>query len=171
MRVHSLTMYQTSGTGAVASKTAQLYGHCVNEVFDKSYLKKKNGGSYNLDAWDMLDKGANLRAQTLKKGELPLHVAARHGPLGCVRLLVTWKDPIVCAQCNVRNDDGDTPLDLAVRARETAAASVQGVAGKNVCVVCRKSTQNKCSKCLVVRVGSLALFRLVRSRAPPPFWE
>jgi ankyrin repeat protein len=58
----------------------------------------------------LLNHGANTGACLVGSGESPLHLACRHGLVGCVRLLAPHSDVRLAA-----GDDRTTPLHLAAR--------------------------------------------------------
>ena len=102
-------------------------------------------------------QGANLEAQTGDgRGDTPLHVAARHVSIGAFRCML---GRVPAESLTVRNDEGDTVLDLALRAVDEAVAAArepytpslvhqtQAAAAAAVCLRCGAAASKKCGKC------------------------
>ena len=90
---------------------------------------KAGGGDTPLDwaimgkrtgAADLLRKHGGMMVEELRSGMTPLHAAARKGLKEVVELLIHEG-----ADVNAKDDDGDTPLDLALSAWEDDSPEVK----------------------------------------------
>jgi ankyrin repeat protein len=102
---------------------------------------KAGGGDTPLDwaimgkrtgAADLLRKHGGMMVEELRSGMTPLHAAARKGLKEVVELLIHEG-----ADVNAKDDDGDTPLDLALSAWEDDSPEVKA-AKKEIANLLRK---------------------------------
>jgi len=92
-------------------------------------------GESNIVAY-LLSVGANPKKGASWKGyDTPLHVAAQHGHMGCVQVLLSNNVPV-----DIKNASKQTPLILAARSRQASVVKLLIENGANVNAIDKMGT-------------------------------